>query len=274
MSYSIKGDIHTHTLFSRHAYSTISENVAAARRRGLEVLGSADHFSSMISPTVHIRDYQFFINQSVWPRMWDGVMVLRGAEADILTLDGGLFGQDIVCPENIVGRALKGKQTLFEYTTKSLDYLVASIHYDEFARDATLAQATQMYLNVLENPKVFVLGHTGRSGVPYDTDEVILAAKEKHKLIEINEHSFDGGPHGSCVSVCRKIAERCAELGCGITVSTDAHISLDIGLFPRATSLLEEIHFPEELIMNRDRKTLVSEMAAAGICDLTSCLSA
>lgn len=272
MSYSIKGDIHTHTLFSRHAYSTITENVAAARKRGLEVLGSADHFASMISPTVHIRDYQFFINQGVWPRMWDGVMVLRGAEADILTLDGGLFGQDIVCPENIVGRTLKGEQTLFECTTKNLDYLVASIHYEEFAKDATLAQTTQMYLNVLENPKVFVLGHTGRAGVPYDIDEVVLAAKEKHKLIEINEHSFDGSPHGSCVDVCRKIAERCAELGCGITVSTDAHISLDIGVFPRATSLLEEIHFPEELIMNRDRKTLVGEMAAAGVCDLTNYL--
>lgn len=119
MTYSIKGDIHTHTLFSRHAYSTITENVAAARERGLEVLGSADHFSSMISPTVHIRDYQFFINQSVWPRMWDGVMVLRGAETDILTLDGGLFGQDIVCPENIVGRALKGEQTLLSARQKT-----------------------------------------------------------------------------------------------------------------------------------------------------------
>ena len=112
MTYSIKGDIHTHTLFSRHAYSTITENVAAARERGLEVLGSADHFSSMISSTVYIRDYQFFINQSVWPRMWGGVMVLRGAETDILTLDGGLFGQDIVCPENIVGRALKIRPSL------------------------------------------------------------------------------------------------------------------------------------------------------------------
>ena len=31
MALSIKTDIHTHTLFTRHAYSTIAENVAAAR---------------------------------------------------------------------------------------------------------------------------------------------------------------------------------------------------------------------------------------------------
>ena len=88
MSYTIAGDIHTHTLFSRHAYSTIAENVAAARAAGLEVLGSADHFSCMLFPEQHIRNFQFFINQGVWPRVWDGVTVLRGMEADIVSLSG------------------------------------------------------------------------------------------------------------------------------------------------------------------------------------------
>ena len=38
MPYTIAADIHTHTLASRHAYSTIAENVAAARAAGLELL--------------------------------------------------------------------------------------------------------------------------------------------------------------------------------------------------------------------------------------------
>ena len=33
----IKCDTHTHTLYSRHAYSTIEENVRAAAERGLEL---------------------------------------------------------------------------------------------------------------------------------------------------------------------------------------------------------------------------------------------
>ena len=41
----LKCDVHTHTLYSRHAYSTILENVAAAKEAGLELLGSTDHFS-------------------------------------------------------------------------------------------------------------------------------------------------------------------------------------------------------------------------------------
>ena len=45
---NLVSDVHTHTLFSRHAYSTIQENVTAAKAQGLELLGSTDHFSSML----------------------------------------------------------------------------------------------------------------------------------------------------------------------------------------------------------------------------------
>lgn len=264
----LRCDIHTHTLYSRHAYSTIEENVRAAAEAGLEVLGSADHFASMVSPALDLRDYQFFVNQHIWPREWHGVTLLRGAEVDILSVEGTLFGQDIVCTHNIVGRTYKHERTLFECATSELDYLVASVHNDLFAEGASLAQTTQMYVNALENKKVFMLGHTGRSGVPFDIDEVLTVAREKGKLIEINEHSFTSGPHGSSDDICKKIAVRCAELGVHIGVSTDAHIAPAIGRFPRAISMLEEIHFPEELIATRNRAAIISQLRASGVCKL------
>ena len=49
MPYLLSCDIHTHTVFSAHAYSTIEENVYWAAERGLQVLGSADHLSSMVT---------------------------------------------------------------------------------------------------------------------------------------------------------------------------------------------------------------------------------
>ena len=39
MPYLLSCDIHTHTIFSAHAYSTIEENVYWAAERGLQVLG-------------------------------------------------------------------------------------------------------------------------------------------------------------------------------------------------------------------------------------------
>lgn len=268
MSYTIAGDIHTHTLFSRHAYSTIAENVAAACAVGLEVLGSADHFSCMLFPEQHIRNFQFFINQGVWPRVWDGVTVLRGMEADIVSLSGELFGQDIPCRENITGRPFRTERSLFDQVVRGLDYVVASVHNGDFTEGASLAATTAMYVKALEQPRVLLLGHTGRSGVPFDVDEVLEVAKERHKLIEINEHSLNSDAHGAHHTACTTIAERCAEMGVSIVVSSDAHIAHDIGRFPFVRSMLEEIHFPQKLIANRGRAAMLDALEAAGVCDM------
>lgn len=183
MPYLLSCDIHTHTMFSAHAYSTIEENVYWAAERGLQVLGSADHLSSMVTACPNdLRSYQFFINQDIWPRIWSGVLVLRGAEADIVSLDGSLFGEDTPVTLDIAGDSYSRQHSLFDLVTRNLDYLVASVHNPQIAEGATLAQATEMYINALEHPKVFMLGHTGRSGVPFDIDEVLLAAKAKHKI--------------------------------------------------------------------------------------------
>ena len=184
MPYQILGDVHTHTLYSRHAYSTIQENVEAAAAAGLEILGSTDHFSCMLFPEQHLRNFQYFTNMGIWPRTWHGVMLLHGCEVDVVGLKGELFGQDIGIDSDITGRELNTPRTLFDRVVSGADYMVASVHDRSFADGASLAQTTEMYLRALESPKVFILGHTGRSSVPYELDEVLTFAKAHHKLLE------------------------------------------------------------------------------------------
>lgn len=258
-------DVHTHTLFSRHAYSTIGECVAAARLAGLELLGSTDHYSCMTSPNLHVRDYQYLINFDVWPRLWDGVRVLRGVEADIVDLKGNLFGWDLMLEEGIVGRAFRQPHTLKEDVWRNIDYAIASIHNDDFTEGATLAETTGMYVRALSDPKVLILGHAGRAGVPFDVDAVLLAAKERNKLIEINEHSFASHYGEQSHARCRHIAERCAELGVMISTGTDAHIACDVGRFDAVEALLNEIHFPEELIATRSAAAFLEALALSGV---------
>ena len=144
--------------------------------------------------------------------------------------------------------------------------MIASVHYKEFAAGASLVQTTQMYLGALAQPKVLVLGHTGRAGVPFDVDEVVGEAARRHKLIEINEHSLEISRRDGCTwTSCSKIAEKCAELGCQIVVNTDAHICPSIGRTPNALEMLERIHFPQELIATRSAEAFLSAMAAAGL---------
>lgn len=58
---------------------------------------------------------------------------------------------------------------------------------------------------------------------------------------------------------------RCAELGVKIAVGSDAHSSWYVGRFDKVTKILEDIHFPQELIGNRDCAALEGMIGAAGV---------
>ena len=256
-------DVHTHTLYSRHAYSTIEENVRAAGERGLELLGTADHFSSMLYPGRDVRNYAYFYNYPSLPDTWDGVRLMHGCEADIVDCEGNLFGHDTVYTRGMLGERLPEPVTLMDHVFCRCDYVVASVHNSEFTQGQSLAATTRAYVGALQNPKVLILGHIGRAGVPFDMDEVLTAARDMNKLIEINEHSLADVPRSR--GICRDIAVRCAELGTHVSVSTDAHVSWGIGRFGSVMEMLESIDFPQELIATTDAATFEAAVAAANI---------
>ena len=126
----IRCDTHTHTIYSRHAYSTVEENVRAAAELGIGLLGSTDHYSSMLFPEVEntrraqvhdLRDHQYFINYRCWPREWCGVRLLHGCEADIVDLEGHLFGWDVAVKQEIDGTLLPESTTLKERVFRDCD---------------------------------------------------------------------------------------------------------------------------------------------------------
>lgn len=265
--YTNQCDTHTHTLYSRHSFSTIEENVKEAARQGMELLATTDHFSDMLYPEVNLKHYQYLFNQTMLPRTWHGVTLLRGVEADIMDLDGHLFGHGVSVDQNIVGMPFKTVRELDEFVASKQDYVIASVHGRRNIEGASAGQLTDMYIKALEQKKVLILGHIGRSGLSIDVDSLLLAAKSMNKLIELNEHSFDNGGEAA-VKRCRRIAERCAELGVMVSLGTDAHVSCYIGRFQRTLEMLEEIQFPQELIASRSRASFLDVIKRSGVCDL------
>lgn len=252
-------DTHTHTLYSRHAYSTIRENVLEAAGQGLELLASTDHFGNLLFPTEDVREFQFFVNYNTWPRVWEGVRLLHGLEADIVDLDGNLYGWNIILERSITGDLFQNPMTLLKSSTRRCDYLIASIHGKDFTREATRSQMTEMYLKALNQRKVLMLGHIGRSNLDIEFRPIIEEAARLHKLIEINEHSFDMGKFSER---CIEIAKLCAEVGCKVAVNTDAHICTCIGRAPRALAMLESIDFPQELIATSNASSFMESYYA------------
>ena len=100
----IELDVHTHTIASGHAFSTLQEMAQAAAGKGLKVLGITEH-SPGIPGTCHSI---YFRNLHVVPRRMYGVELLLGAEINIL--DG------------------KGNLDLDEDYMKMLDIRIAGIH--------------------------------------------------------------------------------------------------------------------------------------------------
>ncbi len=238
-------DTHTHTISSLHAYSTIEENVIAASRLGLQGIGVTDHYSPMVGhgDSYDKRDYQFLINLKIVPRIWHGIKVYRGAEVDIVSLNGDLFGYD---------QLQRDGSRMNEYMLGCTDYHIVSVHrVSNEMRNASPVRLAEMYIGAISQKKAAIIGHINRAGLKFDEDMVLDEVKRLGKAIEINESTLVQSGNET-ISACRDIAEKCAEKGVYIAPASDAHISTGIGHIENVRRMLDEIHFPEELIINRD----------------------
>ncbi len=216
-------DTHTHTSCSHHVFSSLMENLAAAKERGLEMLCMTDH-APAIPDGAHL---WHFYTMFELPEIVNGVRLLKGVEANILDTAGHLDIPQEIQPE--------------------MEIMIASIHAPCYAR-RTQEENTQTWLNVIQNPYVTVLGHSGHPDFPYFHEPVIEAAKAANKCIEVNNHSFQIRK-GSREN-CKHILETCKKVGANIVVSSDAHTCFQVGVFDQALELLKEVDFPEEKIMN------------------------
>ncbi len=76
-------DLHMHTVASTHAYSTLSDYIAEAKRKGIKLLRLPIMVDMEDAP-----HHWHFINMRIWPRLVDGVGILRGIEANIKNING------------------------------------------------------------------------------------------------------------------------------------------------------------------------------------------
>ena len=223
-------DTHTHTVASTHAYSTLQEMVHGAAEKGLFAIGITDHGYEMPGGP----GTWYFTNLHTVPNRMEGVWVLRGAEVNVMDYEGRL---DI--PEKDLQR---------------LDWVVASIHSCCMPQGVTPTRelCTQLWLQIAQNPYVNVIGHSGSPAYAYNYERVIPEFGRQGKLVEINSHSFEARP--DYIPNCRRIAQLCMEYRVPVVVNSDAHFSASIGDFSAALAMLEEMGFPEELIVNSSKE--------------------
>jgi len=219
-------DVHTHTVASGHGYSTIQEMAQAAADKGLEVLGITEHGPS-IPGTCGLL---YFKNMFVVPRRMYGIRLLMGCEVNILDTEGHLDLND-------------------EYLDR-LDIGIAGIHLVCW-QGGGVEENTRGVINAIRNPKIHIISHPGDGTAELDFEPLVLAAKESHTLLEVNNHSLAPQRHKTvAVSNNLAILRLCKKHGVPTILGSDAHISFQIADYERLRPLLAETEFPDELIMN------------------------
>ena len=80
----IKTDMHTHTIASGDSYSTLLENIKAAKKNGIEAIAITEH-----GPATHgSANPRYFMNYKTIPRIIDDVLVFCGVELNVINFQG------------------------------------------------------------------------------------------------------------------------------------------------------------------------------------------
>lgn len=217
-------DVHTHTIASGHAYGTITEMAKAAAEKGLKILGITEHTRGIPGTCDDI----YFFNLKVVPRQMFGIELMLGAEINIVDYNGTL--------------------DLDEEYMKHLDVRIAGIHSLCY-KFGTPKENTSAVVNAIKNPYIDIISHPDDGRCPLIYEEVVKAAKEYHTLLEVNNNSLRLKRKNVRENVITMLT-LCKKYQVPVLVSSDAHYMTDLANTDHVQSVIEQVAFPEDLIIN------------------------
>lgn len=228
-------DLHTHTVASGHAYSTVSELAQAAAEHGLELIAVTDHGPSLEGAASRLH----FWNLPVVPSEIAGVRVLTGVEANVQDTENGL--------------------DLADKYLERLDFVAVGLHPHTGFDLSDPAVATAALLRAMAHPLVAMVTHPGNGEFPVDMDAVVEAALRHDVILELNEHSFaPSSGRRRHADRERAFALAAREAGVRVAIDSDAHHHTLVGCFDAALAVAEEIGLAEEQVVNRDAASVLA----------------
>lgn len=235
-------DLHMHTVASTHAYSTLSDYIAQAKSKGIKLFAITDHGPDMVDAPHHWH----FINMRIWPRIVDGVGILRGIEANIKTTPG-----EIDCTGPML---------------TSLDLIIAGFHEPVFPPQDEAAH-TEAMIATMASGTVHIISHPGNPKYPVDIPAIAAAAAKYHVALEINNSSFVHSRKGSEAN-CRAVAAAVRDAGGWVALGSDSHTAFTLGDFGECRKILDEVHFPEDRILNVSPRRLLDFLESHGMAPI------
>ncbi|PWC17247.1 phosphatase [Brenneria corticis] len=231
-------DLHMHTVASTHAYSTLHDYIAEAKQKQIRLFAITDHGPDMADAP----HYWHFMNMRVWPRLVDGVGILRGIEANIKNVAG-----EIDCTGPMLDQ---------------VDLIIAGFHEPVFPPQDKETHTAAM-IATMANGDAHIISHPGNPKFPVDIRAIAEAAAQYNVALELNNSSFMHSRKGSEPN-CRAIAAAVRDAGGWLSLGSDSHIAFSLGDFTHCARILQEVDFPPERVLNASPRRVLDFLEQRG----------
>lgn len=236
----IVADMHTHTVASLHAYSTVDENIRYGQERGMKYIGITDHYfhsSDDVNRKNEVSRIKYLepnVNKTL-----DNVRVISSAEFNLLQNTD--YRRKLLM---LKWRPI-GVHKSFIPNIKSLTY---DDLYEAFAEAAEWNNAfnhIERELDELCYGK-FIDGLS--AGAKQFLEKIVLLAKKKNIFLEINEHSLESDR--GYYDIVRYWMDIAAQNGNRFCLGTDAHFCREVGSFTKTIKLLNDYSIDSSRVLN------------------------
>lgn len=249
----ILSDMHTHSIFSVHAYSTIGENLEIAKKQGLKYMAVTDHYlcnGDEISKKNEVNRIVYVGERINAFSEENKVKVIPSAEFNI--------GQEIYNYkgiDNLPWRPIGLHSWFIDIPSLTLDTL-----YEEYVK--LVNRNFHAFVHIERELHKVVKGKYTNKIIE---DEAVLEylkrivdlAYDNDIWLEVNESTLivnDGGAAERLYWWLKYAKEK----GSKIYLGSDAHYCREVGEFTNVLSLLNSLNYPKELILNCDSEKLDS----------------
>lgn len=248
----ILADMHTHTIASGHAYSTVKENIDAAKEAGIKYLAITDHYfgnGDTLDKKNEIARIQYGADR--WNSFESDITLLSSAEFNInqdvytfeklnhipwkpVGLHSWFIDMDITTLDDLYGcfvRAHKKGHNAFVHIERDLHKMAKAFHeiYETFF--------------TMEDYRAFLYA-------------IVDYAKENDVWLELNESSIVFNDNGDTIDRVKLWLFHARENGNKIYLGSDAHYCKEVGHFDNCINMLNALDYPKELILNCNEEML------------------